>query len=387
MKKHIPQPPTNAVNLNIFEGLPTHIYYKTLEGKYIWCNNRQLKTLGLASLDDIVGKTDREICEHDTANRFMENDLSVMESAQSKVFEEYGQFGSLRFCISHKTPFIDIKTKEILGVAGISLDLTRQKELEALLERKTQELIVALETQERLLNNINHEIRTPLQGIMGISESLTAYWDSISDKEKKEYVKSLANSGDRLMNLLSNFMDLSKLKKGNLSFDFKYNDIKISIIEVITEFYGITHPIDLTMSSNVDTFILYDAWRIKQVVRHLIANSVKHGGKNKLIQITLSTTSKENKKFFCINIKDEGVGIAENELEAIFEPFYEGAKTKRGSGGTGIGLAICRDIITAHGGEIWAENNTNQIGSTFRLTLPYEKRHEKVYTFRMTVPS
>lgn len=387
MKKRHAQPPANAIELNTFEYLPTHVYYKTLEGKYIWCNDRQLKTLGLASLDDIVGKTDRDICERDTANRFMDNDLSIMESGQSKVFEEYGQFGSLRFCISHKTPFIDLKTREIVGVAGISLDLTRQKELEALLERKTQELIVALETQERLLNNINHEIRTPLQGIMGISESLTAYWDSISDKEKKEYVKSLANSGDRLMNLLSNFMDLSKLKKGNLSFDFKYNDIKISIIEVITEFYGITHPIDLTMSSNVDTFILYDAWRIKQVVRHLIANSVKHGGKNKLIQITLSTKSTEGKKFFCINIKDAGVGIAENELDAIFEPFYEGVKTKRGSGGTGIGLAICRDIIRAHGGEIWAENNANQAGATFHFTLPYEKRHEKVYTFRMTVPS
>lgn len=386
MNKH-PLPMPNSISFDQLEALPIHIYYKDKNGAYMWCNQNQLKTLGFTSLDDIVGKTDLDICERDVADRIKENDLSIMETGQPKSFEEYGKFGSIRFCLSHKTPFIDLKTRKILGVAGMSLNLTKQKELEALLERKTHELIVALEIRERLLNNISHEIRTPLQSIIGISESLTAYWESISDKERKEYVKSLANSGDRLMNLLSNFMDLSKLKKGNLSFDFQHHDIKISIIEIITEFYGITHPIDLTMSSSVDTFILYDAWRIKQVVRNLIANSVKHGGKNKLIQITLSTTSRSGNKFFLVSIKDEGVGLAENALEAIFEPFYESSKTRRNSGGTGIGLAICKDIITAHGGEIWAENNTNQAGATFYFTLPYEKRHEKVYTFRMTVPS
>ena len=101
----------------------------------------------------------------------------------------------------------------------------------------------------------------------------------------------------------------------------------------------------------------------------------------------MATSIKAGNKFFLVKIKDEGVGIAENELEAIFEPFYEGRKTRRNSGGTGIGLAICRDIITAHGGEIWAENNSNQAGATFYFSLPYEKRNEKVYTFRMTVPS
>ena len=120
-------PPHNPIQFDLLESLPLHIYYKDKNGAQLWCNDNQLRTLGLASLDDIVGKTDFEICDRDMAHRLRENDLQIMETGQPQSFEEFGNFGSLRFCISHKTPLIDLKTKEILGVAGNSFNLSKQR--------------------------------------------------------------------------------------------------------------------------------------------------------------------------------------------------------------------------------------------------------------------
>jgi signal transduction histidine kinase len=118
-------------------------------------------------------------------------------------------------------------------------------------------------------------------------------------------------------------------------------------------------------------------------MRNVIANSIKHGGQNKPIQITISTHKEHSNKYLKISVQDEGLGIPEDQLEEIFEPFTESRRTKGAYNGTGISLALCKDIIAAHRGKIWVENNHND-GATFFITLPYEKQPQKVYSYRLT---
>lgn len=380
---------TNATALdNILANLPAHIHWKDKNSVILGCNDRQAEGFGLSIGKEFIGKTAFDFVDEESAKKIHESDAQIIASGKVEIIEEPVIIKGKHYTfITHKAPFKDLKTGAIIGVIGVSIDITKQKKLEQCYAEQARELARALEVKEEFLKNISHEIRTPLQGIMGLTDALDCAWDQAPEDVKKKSVKALLESRDRLMNLLSNFLDLSMLKKGRVHFDFRYYDIKLLIVDVMTEFQYITHPIDLCMESNVDSYICCDEWRIKQVLRNVIANAVKHGGKDKPIKISVTAISKDKEtKYLQIAIQDEGVGIDEAELDVIFDPFHEGKKTKRPSGGTGIGLAICKDIIGAHRGEIWAENNA-KVGSTFYVTLPYERQPTKTYTFRMTVPS
>lgn len=227
---------------------------------------------------------------------------------------------------------------------------------------------------------MSHEIRTPLTSFISMTESMEYSWDNLSDEKKKMCVQDIVEGRDRLMNLLSNLLDLSKFQQGKAAFEFKHHDVKHFIMEVVEEFKDMTHPIDMEVSSDVETNVDCDSWRIKQVIRHIMANAIKHGGKDKPIMIKLM----KNNTYLQVSICDQGVGVPEDEKEMIFEPFHESQRTKRMSGGTGMGLAICKDIMKGHRGEIWLENNKNGVGSTFYFTIPYAKLNPSVYSYRLT---
>jgi two-component system sensor histidine kinase ChiS len=118
-----------------------------------------------------------------------------------------------------------------------------------------------------------------------------------------------------------------------------------------------------------------DHFKIAQVIRNLLSNSIKFSPVGKMILITLSDTTLEKKDRVLpalqVSVFDNGIGIPEGELDSIFDKFSQSSKTKTGAGGTGLGLAICKEIIVAHQGRIWGEHNQPQ-GSVFRFVLPQE---------------
>lgn len=117
-----------------------------------------------------------------------------------------------------------------------------------------------------------------------------------------------------------------------------------------------------------------DPMRVTQVVVNILSNAIKFSPMGATITIRAKRIQKENDAldWLLVRIRDEGVGIPEAELQAIFEQFIQSSKTKNGSGGTGLGLSICREIIAAHGGRIWAENNPDK-GASFCFELPCKK--------------
>jgi two-component system sensor histidine kinase ChiS len=243
--------------------------------------------------------------------------------------------------------------------------------------KRTLYLKQALQAKQEFLNNIGHEVRTPLQGILGISSELNKRWDKINDVDKRKYVKIMADSGDRLMQLMSNILDLSRFEEGKMSFNFKLCEFKKIVYDSIMQIRPLLESkpglkLKVSYDKQIKTKIKCDRLRIQQVINNLLNNAIKYSNAG-----TICIKVKNLDSNLLFSISDEGIGIPPKELEVIFQPFVESSKTKTKAGGKGLGLALCKEIITKHDGKIWAENNLKK-GSSFYFTLPFKRISSRV---------
>jgi two-component system, sensor histidine kinase ChiS len=242
------------------------------------------------------------------------------------------------------------------------------KKLEQKVADRTEELQNALAIKTEILNNMNHEIRTPVHGFSVLSEGLIEHWQEFDDKKKYDITKHIASNAFRLKGLINNLLDLSSLSNGKLSLHPEKIDLNLLIEDMITEcntMYMQGKNINITYVPKHPLIITADREKINQILRNLLINAINYTPSGKKIEIKAKI---ENKNLY-FSLKDQGIGIAKDELEGIFIPFTQGKHTKTSAGGTGLGLAICHNIISAHGGKIWAKNNKDR-GATFYFTIP-----------------
>ena len=351
----------------ILDVSPAHIYWKDTNGIYIGGNKAQFEYCGFKNIYELKGKKDLDFLEKNIAKKVRQNDLSVIKKGKASVKKETDSNGTV--FLSHKAPLKNCKG-EIVGVIGNSIDITRQESAELRLKRSIQDLAVALEAKERFLRNMSHEIRTPLQTILGIPSGLMDNYDNLSDEQIKYYLRGMIEQSDRLMNLVSNLMDLSKFREGKFTMEFRKENLREIYEEIINEFKYVHPHITLNIISDVTPEAMCDKFRVGQVLRNLIGNSIKHGGKDKEIRITVDKHSKQ-KSYIKTTVEDQGVGIPEGEEKIIFEPFIESSQTRSEGGGTGLGLSIVKEIIESHKGKVWVESKTpNMHGACVSFILP-----------------
>ena len=251
-------------------------------------------------------------------------------------------------------------------------------ELETKVEERTADYKRAKEEAERanklkseFLANMSHELRTPLHHILSYAHLTIKKYDT-SKARTLGYIEQIAEAGNRMIALVDNLFDLSKLESRRMVYRFLENDI-YGIVKDCTaglqdqiEEKGISIVAD---EPTVPTKVICDRVTINQVIQNLLKNSIRFSPKNKRIVVLIEA----RQLFLSLSIKDEGPGVPADELDFIFEKFIQSSKTKTGSGGTGLGLAICKAIIDDHHGKIWAENNPDG-GAKFSLLLPYERK-------------
>lgn len=232
-----------------------------------------------------------------------------------------------------------------------------------------QDLTRALALKEEVLNNISHEVRTPVQAVTGMSRGLVDAWDMLSNDQRFGYARRVAQASQRMVSLMNNLLDMSKINAGKMVLRLKYDNLKQVISEMIDEcnlLYTNDKPISLEFSVKGEIpYTMLDKDRLSQVLRNLLANAIKFTDQG-VIKIELSCLSGDS---LVVSIEDQGVGVPEDELEDIFLPFVQSTTTKDGSGGTGLGLAICQGIITEHSGRIWAERGESG-GAKFVFVIP-----------------
>ena len=266
-------------------------------------------------------------------------------------------------------------------------------QLQARSRKHEQELMVQTEKAElanraksEFLANMSHELRTPMHAILGFSSLGSNKVGKAANEKISGYFSRINESGQRLLYLLNDLLDLSKLEAGRMDFDFSENDLQESIKIIADELAPLFLERCLTVDvepSSVNTHAIYDNEKIEQVIRNLLSNAIKFTPDGMSVLIYFEETllySKEDPSeeaaipAISVSIMDQGTGLPEDELETVFEKFVQSSKTETGAGGTGLGLSISKEIIEGHGGSISARNSSNG-GAIFTFSLP--RKHQQ----------
>ena len=232
-----------------------------------------------------------------------------------------------------------------------------------------KELTRLHELKNEFLRNLEHEAHTPITGITSMGQVLDESYDKLNEKQRRLAVKNIAKSSERLTSLVNNLIDLSKLENLN----YKLNKTAVNLTNLVYKRLDICRKLyieekdldDLNFDLDIEDKLIIscDKYYIIRTIDNIIINAIQYCKKG-TITITLKSAKNHTVEFI---VKDEGIGIPKEELLDIFNPFTVSSKTKTSSGGRGIGLALCKKVVTAHNGVITASSDNK--GSLFRVTL------------------
>lgn len=270
--------------------------------------------------------------------------------------------------------------------------LTTEAELRAsheMLENRVQERTKELElakihaesanaAQSEFMANISHELRTPMHGILSFANLGITKINQVSLERLSGYFFEIQKSGNRLLNLLNNLLDLSKYEAEMMHYNMALHSLGEVIAASACHYSALAEEKDLKLvvkDPGERIQAIFDKQKITQVIHNLLNNAFKYNEKGRVIAISFCRTiTKENERdWVTVSIVDQGIGIPQEELDSVFDKFKQSSRTRSGAGGTGLGLAICKQIITAHKGRIWAENRSKG-GTRFCFTLPLDKQ-------------
>jgi len=244
------------------------------------------------------------------------------------------------------------------------------------------EALRANRVKTEFLSNMSHELRTPMHAILSFAKLGQGRAQKDEQGKLWEYFERIHVSGDRLLNLLNDLLDLSKLEAGKMVLDVRPFPVLDLVKDAVVEFEAVFHSqgVGLRIVAPDDPpRVWVDGTRIGQVLRNLLSNAVKFTPPGRDVEIRLATCqvpcgrrSEDAGRMLDgveIVVSDEGVGIPASELERVFDKFVQSSKTRTGAGGTGLGLAITREIVNAHAGRIEARQN-DKAGTDFIVRLP-----------------
>lgn len=296
----------------------------------------------------------------------------------------------------YKAGGVDYITKPVNGSileskVKVFVQLHRQKqELHRLndeLSNAWEEAQKANKLKSQFLANISHELRTPMHSIMGFSELCLMNLDKWSQELLKKNLETIYGSGRRLLSLLNDLLDLSKLEAKAINFDFKISHISNVIYGVVDGLEPLLKEKGLSVAVNVSHGVPeaeFDEQKISQVILNYLSNAVKFSPDGAEIRVEVS--AKDNLlddkgreiRAMKLVVSDQGCGVPEDEFKRVFDKFVQSAKAKDVSGGTGLGLAICKEIILAHDGKVWVKNNAKG-GADFCFMIPlcHDQEHER----------
>jgi len=276
----------------------------------------------------------------------------------------------------------------VVAIYSIYEDISLKKKVEQEIINAREEALAATRAKSSFLATVSHEIRTPLNGIIGMTEVMS---NTALTQEQQDYLEIVQSSGDTLLVIINDILDLSKMESGNLDIvDKMFNLDKCitSCLDVISSDAENRHiEVILEMDSSVPVIINADEFRIRQVLLNLIANAIKFTERGEVTVKVNVVEENSNSLTLRFEVADTGIGIPEEKLENISETFTQADSTiTRRYGGTGLGLAICRKLIRMLGGEIHVQSKVGSGTSfIFNLTVSSWERSSLVFDTSLKV--
>jgi len=384
--------------LTLINAIPDRVYIKDKESRFLLNNIAHIKALGANSQSEVKGKSDKDFRPAELASRYSTDDRSVIVSGNPLYdYEEptilpSGEMGTL---LVHKVPLHN-PTGEVIGLVGVSRDITENKRAEdalgaamvnlreanqRLLEEtsRANEMMVQAEIANRakgdFLANMSHEIRTPLNGIMGFSQIIARSKD-VEQRERK-HAEQITGECKKLLKLINQLLDLSKIEAGKMELDVCDFSLAILMADISSTFNAMAAEKNIEFGEVIDKEVpdalFGDEMRLRQILINLIGNAIKFTREG-WVSITISCSEeKDDNVKLLFRVTDTGIGIANEKLELIFESFTQAdSATTREFGGSGLGTTICKQLVELLGGEIGVKSEIGK-GSTFWFTVVFKK--------------
>jgi PAS domain S-box-containing protein len=322
----------------------------------------------------IIGKTLAEDVPPDQRENFLKIDKQVLADGKESIIEEFLKVrdGELKTIVTKKSRYIDDSNNKLL--IGVIHDITSNKLIEKELIQAKEQAEASEKLKSAFLANMSHEIRTPLNAILGFSNLLRK--DNLPKEKKEKYLEIIESGGNRLLRIINDVLDLSKINANQLILSYKPCNLNQLIDNLREQFTMQIKDKEYVIKTNKglsdsESIVLTDQTRLLQILSNLVENSLKYTIKG---EVLIGYTKEGSMlKFF---VKDTGIGVDPKYHKSVFARFtqVEDEYTKLGSG-TGIGLPIVKELIELMKGEVWIESEKGK-GSTFYFTIPYKIANE-----------
>lgn len=352
------------------------IFWKDSQRRFVGVNKAFLKFYGFSSENVLIGKTDEEMGWHENPEPFRRDELRVLSGESTLLVHGKCMIhGESRDILATKAPVYD--NGKIIGLVGSFIDVTGEYQQRRKIETLDGQLKDALEKEKKtnqdlnlFMSRVSHELRTPMNAVIGLS-SLGMNTTDLG--EAIDYLHKINSSGEYLMGIINDVLDINKMDGGN----FHLHEAPSNIVEILDAAETIIRPLaekkDIHFS--IDSFGLYqpdvicDHIRVEQILVNLLNNAVKFTEPAGHVTLTCAEESVGDSVRIIFEVQDDGCGMGREFLKHIFEPFEQENKNpgKYGSG-SGLGLAIARNLARQMHGDITVKSKEN-VGSTFTASM------------------
>ncbi|MEC8377086.1 MAG: aerobic respiration two-component sensor histidine kinase ArcB [Pseudomonadota bacterium] len=351
---------------SIIDASPDLIYYRNEEGRFAGCN-RIAELMTGKTEQELLGLTPKDVYEEDLARQIVASDHEVLESNASITEELWLRFadGRRRYFEMKRVPFFD-KEGNRLGLLSFGRDMTERKQAENAAAKASTD-------KTRFIATISHELRTPLNGIVGLSRMLR---DTELSDEQFSWVSTIYASAITLGNIFNDIIDLDKLDRDKLELSLKTVSLKDFTEELssIIRLLAADKQLELktTIHEPLPRLVEVDGTRLRQILWNILFNAVKFTQKGHVSLSVSAAKPDGDKSYVTFIIEDTGVGIPESEIDKIFAMYYQVDHPDHQSAtGTGIGLAICKQMVDLMKGEIHVSSRVGK-GTRFEIVLPVQ---------------
>jgi PAS domain S-box-containing protein len=350
----------------LIEVNPTPLFVKDEIGHFITVNAAWLDLTGLRA-EQVIGRHSTDLFGARAALHTW-HDERLMQSQDRVRYESHLTYPGWppRDTVVTKVRF-NHPDGSPAGIIGSIVDVTEFREAERATRLARDAAEQANRAKSAFIANVSHELRTPLQAIVGYSE--LGATRAHEQPRWQAMFQDIHAGGQRMLTLVNELLDLAKAGDMSASLVLRQDDLAALAAEVVKELWPLASQrgVQITLDPPAQPlWVEVDAFRIAQVLRNVLANALRFAPAGSAIAIELRSPAEGGAQ---LAVRDQGPGIPPDELEAIFDAFVQSSRTRDGSGGTGLGLTICRGIMNAHGGSIVA-SNADGGGACLTIRLP-----------------